>query len=185
MMMTCLTRAGMIAGAAMVLTACAATPTVENLSLAQPGADVTFSKSYEGLTLGVAATQIYSLSSDGSCEDLKRATWFTWTKGAETTLRITPDVPVYVYAGTNYISTASVSMVGNTPVANVAEDICIDAVSFTPESGHSYAVKQPSHFRVPGCRIQITDKATGAAVADIKPAPGLIGCGQKKAPAKS
>ncbi len=175
-------RAGFVAGVLIGLTSCALRPQVESLNASQPGTDITFIKGYAGTGLGVASTQIYSLSADGTCATLKLAAVFGSLTAREQMLRITAGKPVYIHAATVFSSTASVSMIyGAGPVANVAHNYCRMGAVFVPETGHSYSVRQQSRFGVAECPIEIVDDATGSIVPDVKPAQELNTCGEGRA----
>lgn len=168
-------RATAIAGI-LLLASCATGQSYQGLTASEPGAEVTFAKSYQGLRVGVSALQMYMLSTSQNCENLKLAASFTWTNGAEKTLRLPAGAPTYIYSQTSYLYTSSVSMIAGSPAANVASEKCGNAVQFTPEAGHAYSVRQTTSFRVKTCPIDIIDKATGTSVSDLKPAPKMAQC---------
>ena len=158
---------------------CAAGAEPEAAATAQSGAELTFVKSYQGLSLGVAAVQKYALAPDEACDNLKLGASFTWTSKGKAVVTTPGDVLTYIFAMTQYLHTSSVSMINGSPSANVTDDVCREAVSFTPEAGHAYTVKQITTFRVAGCAVEITDTSTGAVVADMQPAAALAICGTK------
>ncbi len=158
--------------------ACSTTPFYQGLPATQSGADLTFVKGYERHELTAAPSVSYALNTEETCTNLRVAAALLWTTGAEKTVRVPSATPIYVWARTTFFYTQGGSIVLGHPVADVAQTVCIDASVFTPEMGHTYKVKQPATFRDTRCPLVIIDEATGAPAKDVRPAPGLMNCGQ-------
>lgn len=130
-----------------------------------------FIRSYGDPGFGGGAIQAFSISADENCETVKEAAAFTWATSGDKALRVAPEQPIIVWASTNYLTSAGVSMINGAAVGSLKDNICKSAVSFAPIRDHAYDVRQASTLRNPNCGIEIIDRATGAVASGVKILP--------------
>lgn len=154
----CLVRVGAAVVAVLTSSSCAGFPAYESVPMGQPSAEMKFLKSFSDPGFGGGAGNSYSLSADENCSTVRDAGRFAWPSGDENVLRVVPGAPTIVWAKTDYWLPEGQQLVLYT---------CGTAVRFTPERDHAYDVRQPTKPRIPGCQVEVVDRATGAPPPDV------------------
>lgn len=159
-------RAGLVIGAVWGAVGCATAPAYDGPGASQPGAQMRFSKGYQGLGQGITATQEYALAHDDTCAAVRSAAMLSQVTGRHKSVRVAADAPTYVWAETDYALVRELSPSG-APVMTVTNSACRRVVRFTPLRHHEYDVVQLTTYGAHECPIQVNDLTTGA------PTPGV------------
>jgi hypothetical protein len=126
-----------------------------------PAATLIFAKGYE-YKFPDGGTQVYALAGEATCSDQKRAAVLGAISGDTRVSRVPSDRLLVVIGLTTFFQ-SSITAAGN----ELDVSTCNNAASFTPQTGHSYGVKQHAVIRGE-CRLLIVDNATGAPPPSLR-----------------